>query len=160
MAGRRLGEAMVLLTGATLLGLGIDEAGPGMTLAGGTVALLGLWSTLTRTGRSNRRAPSGRGAPAGRERLPVAQLRLARRDGALVLVASDNVATWRLAADGTLALAVRRAPGGALACRAVGRPVFFNTLTRSDAGVAVKLAGPLPDTIDLEVWPAALSRAA
>ena len=148
---RRALELVLLLSGALALALGFDgwlKAGPVQQIlalcGGGAVALaVGLAFSLYRPAKAAR--------PAKAEG-PLGMATVAFKIGqAPSVVSRDEALEVVVDGDGTVRLRLKDGkPSGRLICRA--GMAYFNTLKQDGRETAIKLIGPMPPLVHLELW--------
>jgi hypothetical protein len=158
---------VLLLGGASALLLALDglarngETPPVLALcAGGAAALLtgfGL-SLLAGPKRASRLLPATPvpltpipAMPIAATAGPLGIATLAFRGGAPSVIDHDDTLEIVADQDGTIRLKLKTgAPAGRLVCRTDAG--YFNTLSQSGREAAIKLAGPVPSPLRLELW--------
>jgi hypothetical protein len=152
---RRALELVLLLSGALGLALGLDALAKtgaiqqALALSGGGAAVL-----LAGLALSFYRAPSAQRAarqPSQRVPGPLGIATLAFNGTTPAVVSRDDALEVTVDRDGTVRLRLKTGTReGRLICRA--GPAYFNTLKQDGQEAAIKLIGPMPPLVRLELW--------
>lgn len=149
---RRALELLLLLSGALGLALGLDTwlktGQPAWEICGGgAVALLaGLALSLRWSGTMARPAPAPNAAG------PLGMATVAFKLGqAPSVISRDEALEVAVDGDGTVHLRLKDGkPAGKLICRTGA--AYFNTLKQNERETAIKLIGPMPPLVRVELW--------